>query len=135
VNRVNEVARYVAERLLSGGLVVQMYKSYSTNSIYLKLDYGVMNSIRISDHKGKKHLKYRYNLLRDRKSVNKHFDDEYPRFYYGFNHVERMLADIFQYKVERLTRYGSENYRNYMVRNLRNNKFNRGFWTKSKELV
>lgn len=130
-----EIAHYVQERLLDGGFTIQRYDSYSTNSIYLKLDYGVMNSLRISDHKGKKHLKYRYNLLSDRKGINKHYDDVYPRFYYGFNHVERLLADIFQDKVQKLTRYGSKKYRIYMERNLQNNKSNKGFWAKSKELV
>ncbi|KRG16875.1 hypothetical protein ACA29_03085 [Lederbergia galactosidilytica] len=56
-------AKYIIVRLKKKGIVVQRYDSYSTNSIYLKLDYGVSNSIRISDHKGKKHLSYRYNVL------------------------------------------------------------------------
>ena len=48
----------MCELLLEKGFIVQRYDSVTTNSIYLKLDYGMCNSIRISDHKGKKHLSY-----------------------------------------------------------------------------
>ncbi|MBM7715323.1 hypothetical protein JOC94_002310 [Bacillus thermophilus] len=51
---LQETADYIIARLKKKGIVIQRYDSYSTNSIYLKLDYGVSNSVRISDHKGKK---------------------------------------------------------------------------------
>ena len=31
-------------------LIMHYYHSYTSNSIYIKLDYGAANSIRISDH-------------------------------------------------------------------------------------
>ena len=31
-------------------LIIHYYHSYTSNSIYLKLDYGAANSVRISDH-------------------------------------------------------------------------------------
>ena len=52
-NEINSLADYIANRLISEGFIVQRYNAYTTNSIYLKLDYGVCNSIRISDHPGK----------------------------------------------------------------------------------
>ena len=45
------IADYIQSKLLEYGFKIQRYNAYSTNSIYLKLDYGVCNSIRISDHK------------------------------------------------------------------------------------
>ena len=45
------------EALLEAGIVIQRYDAYSTDSVYLKLDYGVCNSIRISNHNGKRYLK------------------------------------------------------------------------------
>ena len=60
----------MCELLLEKGFIVQRYDSVTTNSIYLKLDYGMCNSIRISDHKGKKHLSYMYNLRSD---IKKYF--------------------------------------------------------------
>ena len=52
-NELDNLADYIAKRLISEGFTVQRYNAYTTNSIYLKLDYGVCNSIRISDHPGK----------------------------------------------------------------------------------
>lgn len=132
---IQEKALYVQEQLLDGGFIVQRYDSYTTNSIYMKLDYGVMNSIRISDHKGKKHLKYRYNLLENRKQVNRHTNDISPRNFYGFQHVEDMLLDIYRDKLDRLNRYGAENYARYMQKNVIKNIGNLGFWAKCTELV
>lgn len=60
--RLNEIADAVIEKLC-GKVIIHRYDAYSTNSIYLKFDYGVANSLRISDHDGKQHLKYRYNIL------------------------------------------------------------------------
>lgn len=56
----------LAERIISelkDKVVIHRYDAYSTNSIYLKFDYGVANSLRISDHPGKRHLRYRFNLM------------------------------------------------------------------------
>lgn len=54
---ITQVADTLCRRLLSAGFIVHRYDAYSTNSIYLKLDCGVCNSIRISDHTGKSYLK------------------------------------------------------------------------------
>lgn len=124
-----EIAHYVQERLLDGGYIVQRYDSYSTNSIYLKLDYGVMNSIRISDHRGKKGLSYRYNLLQQHKSVTKHYNGKHPRYFYGFQFVDEMLLEIFQDKLEKLARYGADRYTSYMIGNSMSNAGRRGFWS------
>lgn len=91
-----KIAESLQKTMLDHGVVVQRYDAYSTNSIYLKLDYGVCNSIRISDHRGKKHLKYRYNIgpfieKTERKK------DKFDRFYYPVdkmnNLVRKILAD------------------------------------------
>ena len=60
--KLKEIAIYLENKLLEQGFIIHRYDSYSTNSIYLKLDYGVMHSIRISDHKGKSYLSYKYNI-------------------------------------------------------------------------
>lgn len=127
---IEDIALFIQERLLYSGFILQRYDSYTTNSIYIKLDYGVMNSIRISDHRGKKHLKYRYNLLEDRKRVNRHDNGKYSRNFYGFEHVHEMLMDIYADKLDRLTRYGPENYSRYMMENYLTHKDSLGFWAK-----
>lgn len=61
-NKIKEIASYVCEKLLDT-VVIHRYDAYSTNSVYLKFDYGICNSLRISDHDGKEHLAYRYTIL------------------------------------------------------------------------
>ena len=61
-DELSALAESIARKLIAEGFIVQRYGAYTTSSIYLKLDYGVCNSIRISDHPGKRYLKYRYNI-------------------------------------------------------------------------
>lgn len=58
--KIRDLAAYVCDRL-DGKVLIHRYDAYSTNSVYLKFDYGVANSLRIADHAGKKHLAYRFN--------------------------------------------------------------------------
>jgi hypothetical protein len=50
---ISAIADAVIKELTAAGFVIQRYDAFSTNSIYLKLDYGLCNSIRISDHRQK----------------------------------------------------------------------------------
>lgn len=123
------------DRLLDAGFKIQRYDSFTSKSIYLKLDYGVCNSIRISDHKGKKHLNYRFNLLSDRYDVNKHNNGSYPRNFYGFGHVNVMINDIVSHRSERFLKYGSERYKGLMQKNVQENKYKKGFWSMCREVI
>lgn len=134
VDSTLKMADYVINNLLAAGFKIQRYDSFTSNSIYLKLDYGVCNSIRISDHKGKKHLKYRYNLLSDRSVVNRHSNGEFPRNFYGFNHVDTMLADILNHRSERVLKYGPDRYQAFMQSNKKEYRHKKGFWSMCYEI-
>lgn len=45
---IRDLAAYVCDRLV-GKVLIHRYDAYSTNSVYLKFDYGVANSLRIAD--------------------------------------------------------------------------------------
>lgn len=60
---IQSIADSLTHTLSQAGFTIQRYDASTTDSIYLKLDYGVGNSIRISNHTGKKHLNYRYNII------------------------------------------------------------------------
>jgi hypothetical protein len=60
---LQKVANYLIENLTKNGFIIHRYNAFITNSIYLKLDYGACNSIRISDHNGYEHLSYKYNVI------------------------------------------------------------------------
>ena len=109
------------------GFILQYYQAYSTASCYIKLDYGVSNSIRISDHKGKGKYPYRFNLML---GLDKSYVDN-GRSYYSIDDYDKMISDIKKFKNEQLERYGF-NYYEYMLRNKKDDKNKRGFWEKSK---
>lgn len=122
-----KIAESLQKTMLNHGVVVQRYDAYSTNSIYLKLDYGVCNSIRISDHRGKKHLKYRYNIgpfieKTERKK------DKFDRFYYPVDKMNNLVRKILADKKKKLDKYGDEKYRSFMEKNKRDNAESKGFW-------
>ncbi|MNN67431.1 hypothetical protein D3C81_1830650 [compost metagenome] len=111
---------------------IQRYNAYSTNSVYLKLDYGVCNSIRFSDHAGKKHLAYRYNLLTDIEKMNDERNERgLKRSYYPVNWLDVMLQDIVRDREEKLRNYGEDLYARYMRNNKREGEQDtKGFWSK-----
>lgn len=131
-----ELAEYVIAKLLDAGFIVHRYDAYSTHSIYIKLDYGVGNSIRISDHRGKSHLTYRFNLLSyiDKKEtiINKN----YPMYNYPFEAVDEMLQDVIAQKEIKQKRYTEHNYQRYVKRNKKEIAENppKGFWQQAKQV-
>lgn len=60
-----QVAKILIQKLIEMGFIIHRYNSITTNSIYLKLDYGVCCGIRIADHKGKKKYHYKFNVVKD----------------------------------------------------------------------
>lgn len=128
------MAEYLVHILLDKGFVIQRYDAITTNSIYLKLDYGVCNSIRISDHKGKKHLSYRYVIGFDIKECRVDQKD-YERRFYPANEYKKLLEDIYQDKQSKLKSYGYLHYRQFMKNNKLSNQGKRGFWSEAKTLL
>lgn len=131
---VAKMAEFVISQLLEAGFTIQRYDSMSSRSIYLKLDYGVCNSLRISDHKGLKQYRYRYNLLSDRKGYRKHSNSGVVRLYYGFDTVHTMLQDIKDDRAVKVLMYGRENYMHYMENNELANSGRKGFWANCHEV-
>ncbi len=122
-----KIAKIMCELLLEKGFIVQRYDSVTTNSIYLKLDYGMCNSIRISDHKGKKHLSYMYNLRSD---IKKYFKESSPyhRYYYPFEKRRNLINQICYNRENKIKHYGIQGYQEQMSIQKNLNKNNKGFW-------
>lgn len=109
------------------GFILQYYEAYSTSSCYIKLDYGVSNSIRIADHKGKDKYPYRFNLMI---GLDESYQDN-GRYYYSVDDYKNMILDIKKFKDEQLDKYGFYYY-DYMLRNKKDAKNKKGFWAKAK---
>lgn len=126
-NTVTRAVDFIIDRLKEEGAVIQLYRAKSTNSAYIKIDFGVGGTIRISDHKGKKHLHYRYNLLLN---SNRHKTNHggLERFYFPFRDIELMLEKILYDRRVKMEKYDSR-YAKFMRENEMSNANNRkGFW-------
>lgn len=130
MKELEKIARHISDRLLDEGFIVQRYDAYSTDSIYLKLDYGVANSIRISNHPGKKHLRYRYNIILDGQTED--VMDTYIRHYYKPEDVDSMLEAIIAKKKEDIQKYGITGYQKCMQMNIKEHENDKkGFWAQA----
>lgn len=129
---MNPLAETIIKQLKKKGFVLQLYEATSTNSIYLKLDYGVCNSIRISDHPGKSHLKYRYNIgphIQTYRKRNVYQNGvRMEQYYYPEKDLDKMIKDIVNTRKMKQYRYGDEQYQKYMEKNKYDHKNERGFW-------
>jgi hypothetical protein len=124
------IADNIVQVLKSNGFVIHRYDAHSTNSIYLKLDYGVCNSIRISDHSGKKYLKYRYNVIWN--GDEKQEQDTYERFYFNQKSLDKMINKIISDRNQKIERYGQLGYDYFMKKNNEDNHNKKGFWKQAK---
>jgi len=108
------------------------YGSYTTNSYYIKMDYGVVGSLRISDHHGKKHLKYKYNLLSNLTESYIDIQGTFTRHYYTFDDVEEMINDIVSEREEKMNKWPSGVYEAFMNKNQTDSIGKKGFWSQCK---
>lgn len=93
---------------------VLRYNAKSSESIYLKFDYGLAGTLRISAHTSKKRLHYTFNLIKGllepyKESVEKDENILY-RYYYPENFTNNLAMDIVRYKKYRVHKYGEERY-------------------------
>ena len=124
---LSDIADSLCRRLKKKGFHILRYDAITTGSIYLKLDYGVCNSIRISDHRGKTKLKYRYNIgtnIKQRSDVQ----DRYRRFYYPADEEDRLVQRIILDRKAKQSQYGAR-YQAFMEANKQRMGQERGFWS------
>lgn len=127
---IREKADAIVSILKDKGFVIQRYDAYSTDSVYLKLDYGVCNSIRISDHEGKKHLCYRYNMIIG--CEDNIVEEKYIRYYFNENNIVGLINQILFDRQVKLQKYGKQAYRNFMKKNMLEHRNDNGFWKDAK---
>lgn len=124
------LAEKLCKKLNQAGFIVHRYNAETSNSVYLKIDYGVNNCIRISDHIGKAHMKYRYNIGPYIK--NKHTKPD-GRNYYMPNQVRILVNDIISDRDKKVYQLGMEAYYELMCEE-KAHKGRSGFWDRA-ELV
>jgi hypothetical protein len=133
VRKTFPVALDLIDLLKREGFIIQRYDSVTTSSIYLKLDYGVANSIRIGDHKGKKQYKYRYNVDIGRKQINRHSTGEgWPRWYYPETELEELVRDVLKERSRIKAKHGEDSYWALMAAKQFENRGSKGFWSSAR---
>lgn len=132
---IKEAADLIIEKLKAEGFKILRYDAYSTSSIYLKVDYGVGHTIRISDHTGKKGLQYRYNVLKDWREVSTQRSPQgWPKHFYGFDRIGHLVQDIMQVRDKMQRYHGYAGYEKLMIDSLNENRRNPGFWSECREV-
>lgn len=132
---MKDIANYICDKLLDKDIIVHRYDAYSTKSIYLKLDYGMANSIRISDHIGKKHLSYMYNIGKDVKEDFARKED-YTRYFFTLDSVDEMIDMIISKRLIKAIHMKDlgESYNLLMREYKEKSKNSKGFWKQAKEV-
>lgn len=95
-------------------LIIHEYHSYTSNSIYLKLDYGAANSIRISDHdKSNNGYNYKYELRTDKTLSWHRFEDNVYKIMYPATQVIQLADKIIKERNKKIKVKG-QSYNNEM---------------------
>lgn len=132
--KINEVADYVIQALLNQGVIIQRYDAYSTNSVYLKFDCGMANSLRIGDHKGKKHLNYMFKVDVNYSGPCKVEREKFTQYTYGSNkkQLDKLIKHILDHRERKVfANFGNEFYKESMKKLYKENKTQVGFWSQA----
>lgn len=128
---LNAIADRVIDRL-RGKVIIHRYDSFTTNSIYLKFDFGIANSLRISDHEGKQYLKYRYNILTTQKAKQIKTHHGFERIFYSPEMVPALCRDVLSAKKKKQSLY--YDYDALVQKKSNEVAFERGFWQQAREV-
>lgn len=130
--RIQQIADYVCKRL-AGSMIVHRYDAYSTNSVYLKFDYGAANSLRIADHPGKKYLSYRYNIILGLEKPKEDTRRDFPMYFYPPAMVDKVIEEILRVKAVRKSAY--KDYNQIVDKKKNEIDHRKGFWSGAREVI
>jgi hypothetical protein len=105
---IKQICSLLTIILKSNGFSLLLYRSKTSASVYLKLDYGACGSIRISNHPGKKKYRYTYNIHTHQQGEEHRVDRGVRRHYYG---VDAIAALVLQLQIDRTYRVATGMYK------------------------
>ena len=109
-----QMAKILIDELLKLGFIIHRYNAVTTNSIYLKLDFGVCCGIRIADHNGKKKYHYRFNIVKGYKGEKVTYSKDLTSYFYTFEEISQLIKDVLEERKRKIQKYGLNNYQKYM---------------------
>ncbi len=116
-----QMAKILIDELLKLGFIIHRYNAVTTNSIYLKLDFGVCCGIRIADHNGKKKYHYRFNIVKGYNGDKVTYSKNLISYFYTFEQISQLIKDVQHERNKKIQRYGLNNYKKYMEIEKENN--------------
>ena len=122
-----QIAKILTQKLLNMGFIVHRYNAITTNSIYLKFDYGVCCGIRIADHNGKKKYHYRFNVVKDYSGDKVIYYKNLISYFYNFEELSQLLYMVQEERKAKIRKYGLENYKLYMEKEKQGNELFKRF--------
>lgn len=132
---IKRCADIIERRMIANGVVVQRYDSFSTNSVYLKFDGGLANSLRIGDHKGKKHLNYMFMIDINHQGSVKITCDKFFQYTYGTTrkNLAKLVEHILRHRQKRINGYlNIDEYRHAVRMQFLTKGEQRGFWKQAR---
>lgn len=134
MKRPKALADEIAQALVAEGFIVHRYDAMKTDSVYLKLDYGACNSIRVSDHAGYPHLRYRYNIGTWIEAYMETVDT-YPRFYWPASQARHLVAKCVADRDARISWSGKGGYQQIIDKKKREaRRAKTGFWKHARKV-
>lgn len=91
---LKDIEKRIVDCLSNLNIAIHVYHSFSTDSTYIKLDYGALNSIRISNHDGKAKYNYKYNIGTNIEEYKEVDCGTFVKCYYSENDIDRLLCDV-----------------------------------------
>lgn len=107
-----KVALIIQEEFKRRGYIVHRFNDYPNRTIILKLEYGLMDTIRISEKPdGKINFPYKYNVQMDLKRVRSVEKDGKVRYYYPYTNFSEMFETVEYYYLDLIEKYGERWYK------------------------
>lgn len=105
-----------------------------TKTVYLKMDWGVLSTIRISDQVDSGKYSYKYNVIIGSKKGSVKQENGVIREYYTLREMGALLSSIEIEREEKLYKYGQANYQKYIRANQQRAKQQQGFFEDAKQV-
>lgn len=104
------IAKKIKNILNKRGFIVEIIYPKNSKSVYLKIDRGACDGIRISNHKNNK-TKYKFNMIKGYNGKRSETSNGQLKKFYNFNSVGRLIADMEIERSNKVIKFGYTNYK------------------------
>lgn len=121
-----QIFNYLVKELNKKCFTLQVYSSITDNSYYIRIDFGTIGIIRISDHPGDTDLGSNFHI--GSYIHEKYIDEENDIYYYDVDSVKDLLNKIVNIKSNKLKKC-KKSYKESMLNNVMSQNNTADFWT------